>query len=101
MVNTNYHKSINKTLIARNYFDDFFKGLLLRNSHPKHPRFAISILRNFWKNMINTWSTWSIINKVIHSTVAVMRNRARQHEYSFGHAKPSMAIGSRVRTYGL
>jgi hypothetical protein len=82
MVNANYHKSINKTLIARNYFDDFFKGLLLgkrlplRNNHPEPPGFAIDILRSFRKSMTNVWSILSVIN----STTSVMRSRAWQSE---------------------
>jgi hypothetical protein len=44
MVNTNYHKSINKTLISRNYFDDFSERLLLGNNRPERPGFAIDIL---------------------------------------------------------
>jgi hypothetical protein len=76
MVNTNYHKSINKTLISRNYFDDFFKGLLLGDNHPEHPGFAVGILWNFGKSMTNTRNTWLVINSV----VAIMRNRTRQSE---------------------
>jgi hypothetical protein len=47
MVNTIYHKSINKTLILRNYFDDLQKRLLLRNNHPEHLGFAIGTMRVF------------------------------------------------------
>jgi hypothetical protein len=53
MVNTIYHKSINKTLISRNYFDGLQKRLLLRNNHPEHPDFAIGILRSFGKCVAN------------------------------------------------
>jgi hypothetical protein len=42
MVNTNYHKSINKTLISRNYFYGVQKGLLLRNSH--HERLDLQLI---------------------------------------------------------
>jgi hypothetical protein len=76
MINTNYHKSINKTLISRNYFDGLRKGLLLGNSLPEHPGFAIGILKCFGKDVTNIWSILSVINKVTHSTAAVMRNRA-------------------------
>jgi hypothetical protein len=54
MVNTIYHKSINKALILENYFDDFFRGLLLYNNHPEHPGFAIGILKGLGKNVTNT-----------------------------------------------
>jgi hypothetical protein len=80
MVNTNYHKSINKTLISRNYFDALQKRLLLRNNHPEHPGFAIGILKDFGKDVANAWNIWLIINKVIHNTAAVMQNRTRQSE---------------------
>jgi hypothetical protein len=80
MVNTNYHKSINKTLTSRNYFDGFQKRLLLRNNYPEHPGFAIGILRSFKKGVTNTWNTLPVINKVTHNTVAVMRNRTWQSE---------------------
>jgi hypothetical protein len=53
MVNTNYHKGINKTLILRNYFDGLQKGLLLRNNYPEHPGFAVGILKDFGKSMAN------------------------------------------------
>jgi hypothetical protein len=56
MVNTNYHKSINKMLILENYFDGLQKRLLLRNNHPEHPGFAIGILKDFGKCMANTWN---------------------------------------------
>jgi hypothetical protein len=46
MVNTNYHKSINKTLILKNYFDGLQKRLLLGDNHPG---FAIGILMRFQK----------------------------------------------------
>jgi hypothetical protein len=80
MVNTNYHKSINKTLISRNYFDDFFGRLLLGNSHSEHPGFAIGILKGFGKNITNTWNIWLAINNVIHNTPSIMRSRAWQSE---------------------
>jgi hypothetical protein len=80
MVNTNYHKSINKTLISRNRFDDFFRRLLLGDNYPGHPEFAIGILKSFGKGVTNTWNIWPVINKVIHSAAAVMRNRALQSE---------------------
>jgi hypothetical protein len=56
MVNTNYHKSINKTLILENYFDDFFMRLLLRNNHPEHLEFAIGTLKDFGKCVANAWN---------------------------------------------
>jgi hypothetical protein len=56
MVNTNYHKSINKVLISRNYFCALQKGLLLRNNPPEHPNFAIGILWNFEKDITNAWN---------------------------------------------
>jgi hypothetical protein len=66
MVNTNYHKSINKTLISRNYFDGLQKRLLLGDNYPEHPGFAVGILWNFGKGMTNTWNVWLVINKVTH-----------------------------------
>jgi hypothetical protein len=78
--NTNYHKSINKALISRNYFDGIQKRLLLYNNHPEYPGFAIGILWNFGKDVTNTWSIWLVINRVIHNTAAVMRNRTWQSE---------------------
>jgi hypothetical protein len=80
MVNTNYHKSINKMLISRNYFDALQKGLLLRNNHSERPGFAMGILRSFGKCMANTWNILSVINKVIHNTASVTRNCALQSE---------------------
>jgi hypothetical protein len=53
MVNTNYHKSINKVLISRNYFDGLQKRLLLGDRYPKHPEFAIGILKDFEKDVTN------------------------------------------------
>jgi hypothetical protein len=53
MVNTSYHKSINKTLILENYFDALQKKLLLGNNHLERPGFAIGILRSFGKGMAN------------------------------------------------
>jgi hypothetical protein len=78
MVNTNYHKSINKVLISRNYFDALQKRLLLCNDHPERPGFAIGIMRDFEKGMTDTWNIWLAINKVTHNTAAVMRNRTWQ-----------------------
>jgi hypothetical protein len=75
MANTNYHKSINKMLISRNYFDGLQKRLLLCDNYHKHPDFAIGILKSFGKDVTNTWSIWLVINKVTHNTAAVMRNR--------------------------
>jgi hypothetical protein len=49
MVNTNYHKSINKALILKNYFDGLQKMLRLCNNHPEHTGFAIGILMSFRK----------------------------------------------------
>jgi hypothetical protein len=72
MVNTNCHKSINKTLISRNCFDDLQKRLLLYNNHHGHPGFAIGISKGFEKGMTNTWNILPVINKVIHSVVAVI-----------------------------
>jgi hypothetical protein len=66
MVNTNYHKSINKTLISKNYFGGLQKRLLLGDNHLKHPGFAIGILKGFGKDVTNTWNIWLVINKVIH-----------------------------------
>jgi hypothetical protein len=66
MTNTNYHKSINKTLISRNYFDGLQKRLLLGNNHPEHPGFASGILKSFGKSMVNTWNIWLVISEVIH-----------------------------------
>jgi hypothetical protein len=77
MVNTNYHKSINKSLILRNCFDGLRKGLLLGDNHPEHPGFAIGILWNFEKDVTNTWNIWSVIDKVIHSAAIIMQNRTR------------------------
>jgi hypothetical protein len=54
MANTNYHKSINKTLISENYFDGLQKRVLLCNSHPERPGFAIGILKGFGKDVTNT-----------------------------------------------
>jgi hypothetical protein len=84
MVNTNYHKSINKTLILRNYFDDLQKRLLLHNNNPEHPGFAIGILKGFGKNMANTWNILQVINKVIHNAVAVIQNRMWQIDQKLG-----------------
>jgi hypothetical protein len=83
-VNTNYHKSINKALISENYFDNFFKGLLLCDSRPEHLGFAIGTLKGFGKCVANTWNIWPVINRVIHSTAAVMRNRIWQSEPGCG-----------------
>jgi hypothetical protein len=80
MVNTNYHKSINKTLISRNYFDGLQKRLLLRNNHLERHGFAIDILWNFRKDVANIWNIRLAINKVTHNTAAVMRNRVSQSE---------------------
>jgi hypothetical protein len=77
MVNTNYHKSINKTLILENYFDGLQKKLLLRNNHPGRTGFAIDILWNFRKDVTNTWNICLVINKVIHSAAIIMQNRTR------------------------
>jgi hypothetical protein len=41
--NINYHKSINKMLIPKNYFDDLQKRLLLGDNHPGRTGFAIDI----------------------------------------------------------
>jgi hypothetical protein len=82
MVNTNYHKSINKTLISRNYFDGLQKRLLLRDNYPERPGFAIGILRSFGKYMEHLASY-----------------QQSYPQYSCGYAKQSMAIGSRVRAY--
>jgi hypothetical protein len=54
MVNINYHKSINKSLISRNYFDGLQKRLLLGDNHTGHPGFAICILKGLGKNVTNT-----------------------------------------------
>jgi Na+/H+ antiporter NhaA len=81
MVNTNYHKSINKTLISRNYFDALQKRLLLCNSYHEHPKFAIGILKDFGKDVANAWNIWLVINKVTHSIAAVIRIRALQSEH--------------------
>jgi hypothetical protein len=54
MINTNYYKSINKTLISKNYFDDLQKRLLLGDSPPGRTGFAIGILRSFEKDVTNT-----------------------------------------------
>jgi hypothetical protein len=78
MVNTIYHKSINKTLISKNYFYALQKDLLLRDSHPEHTGFAMGILWNFGKYVTNTWNIWLAINKVIHNTAAVVQNRTWQ-----------------------
>jgi hypothetical protein len=59
MVNTNYHKSINKSLFLENYFDDFFRGLLLGDNHLEHPGFAIDILWNF-RQMCGKYMEYSI-----------------------------------------
>jgi hypothetical protein len=83
MVNTNYHKSINKTLILENYFCALQKGLPSCNSHPEHTGFAIDILRSFEKSVTNTWNIWLVINKVIHNAAAFMRNRAWQSEAGY------------------
>jgi hypothetical protein len=80
MVNINYHKSINKALISRNYFDGVQKGLLLGNNHPEYPGFAIGILKDFGKYVANTWNILSVINKVTHNAATVMRNRTWQSE---------------------
>jgi hypothetical protein len=80
MVNTNYHKSINKMLILKNYFDDVQKRLLLGNNYPEHPGFAIDILRSCEKDVTNIWNIWLVINKATHSTALVMRNRVWQSE---------------------
>jgi hypothetical protein len=56
MVNTNYHKSINKALISRNYFDGLQKRLLLGDNHPDRPGFAIGILKDFGKCITNAWT---------------------------------------------
>jgi hypothetical protein len=58
-----------------NYFCAIQKRLLLRNSHLKRPGFAIGILKDFGKGITNTWNIWMVINKAIHGTVAIMRNR--------------------------
>jgi hypothetical protein len=78
MVNTNYHKSINKTLISRNYFDGLQKMLLLCNSYHKYTEFAIGTLIGFRKSMTNTRSIFELLTMVIHNAVAVMQNRAWQ-----------------------
>jgi hypothetical protein len=83
MVNTIYHKSINKTLISKNYFDGLQKRLLLRNSHPKRTGFTIGILRSFRKGMTNTWNICLVINKVTRNTSSVMRNRTWQSESGY------------------
>jgi hypothetical protein len=88
MVNTNYHKSINKVLILENYFDDFFKRLLLCDSYPEHTGFAIGILRSFGKRC----------DKYMEYSISYQQSYP---QYSFGYAKPSIAIGTRVRAYGL
>jgi hypothetical protein len=49
MVNTNYHKSINKTLISRNHFGDFSERLLLCDNHPERPGVAVGTLMDFRK----------------------------------------------------
>jgi hypothetical protein len=71
MVNTNYHKSINKTLILEKYFDGFQKRLLLGDNHPEHPGFAISILRSFGKCVANTWNILQVTHKITHSITAI------------------------------
>jgi hypothetical protein len=68
MANTNYHKSINKTLILENYFDILQKKLLLGDNHSEHPGFANGILKDFGEGITNTWNILSVINKVVHST---------------------------------
>jgi hypothetical protein len=67
-------------LISRNYFDDPQKGLLLRNNHPEHTGFAIGTLKGFGKCVANAWNTLPVINKAIHNTASVTRNRALQSE---------------------
>jgi hypothetical protein len=51
MINTSYHKSINKTLISRNYFDGLQKRSILCDDRTKHPGFAIGISKGFGKSM--------------------------------------------------
>jgi hypothetical protein len=88
MVNTNYHKSINKVLISKNYFCALQKGLHLGNNHPEHLGFAIGTLMNFWK----------MYGEYMEHFVGYQRSYP---QYSCGYAKPHMAIGTRVRAYGL
>jgi hypothetical protein len=59
---------------------DFKKRLLLCDNHPEHSGFAIGILKGFGKCMMNTWGGLPVINKVIHSIAAVMRNRTWRSE---------------------
>jgi hypothetical protein len=88
MVNTNYHKSINKTLISRNYFDDFFRKLLLCDNRPEHTGFAIDILISFRK----------MHDKYMEHLVDYKQSYP---QYSCVYAKPSIAIGTRVRAFKL
>jgi hypothetical protein len=81
-INTNYHKSINKTLISRNYFDALQKRLLLCDNHLEHTGFAIGTLKDFGKCVANAWNILQVINKIYP-------------QYSCGYVKPSMAIGTR------
>jgi hypothetical protein len=82
MVNTNYHKSINKTLISRNYFDDFFSRLLLHNNNPEHTGFAIGILMSFRKRC----------GKYMEHLASYQQSYP---PYSYGYTKSCVAIGTR------
>jgi hypothetical protein len=88
MVNTNYHKSINKTLILENYFCALQKGLLLRNNHLEHHGFAIGTLMSFWKRY----------NERMEHLACYQHSYP---QYSFGYAKSCIAIGTKMRAYGL
>jgi hypothetical protein len=84
MVNTTYHKSINKTLILENYFDGIQKRLLLCDNNLEHPGFAIGILRDFRKKH----------DKYMEHLASYQQSYP---QYSCGYAEPSIAIGTRVR----
>jgi hypothetical protein len=65
-------------LISRNYFDALQKELLLCDSHPKHPGFAIGILVEFRKRH----------DKYMEHLAGCQQGYP---QYSFGCAKSHMA----------
>jgi hypothetical protein len=81
MVNTNYHKSINKVLISKNYFDALQEKLLLGDNRPEHTGFAIGILRVFWKKY----------DKYMEHSTGYQQSYP---QYNFCYAKSYMAIGA-------
>jgi hypothetical protein len=74
-------------IIAKGQLDRYRK-LLLGNKFPKRLGFAIGILRSFSE-------------RCCKCTEHLADYQQSHPQYSYGYAKPNVAIGNRVRAYGL